>query len=126
MTDQRQNSQEEMVAASARRRLPLLAAAAFALLLLLDRCGVALSYFADWSAVTKERFDDEPTCVPIPRNLSLCHGIGYTKVRGWGIECWWCTRYLPYAKTWLWGNCVLIILVPQLTPSILNNNNWYS
>ena len=81
MTDQRQNSQEEMVAASARRRLPLLAAAAFALLLLLDRCGVALSYFADWSAVTKERFDDEPTCVPIPRNLSLCHGIGYTKVR---------------------------------------------
>ena len=41
------------------------------------------SYFADWSAISKERLfgaDEEPTCVPIPRNLSLCHGIGYNKV----------------------------------------------
>ena len=58
-----------------------LAAAYFVLLVLLDRCGPALCYFADWSAISQERFDDEPTCVPIPRNLSLCHGIGYTKVR---------------------------------------------
>ena len=57
-----------------------LAAAYFVLLVLLDRCGPALCYFADWSAISQERFDDEPTCVPIPRNLSLCHGIGYTKV----------------------------------------------
>ena len=57
-----------------------LAAAYFVLLVLLDLCGPALCYFADWSAISQERFDDEPTCVPIPRNLSLCHGIGYTKV----------------------------------------------
>lgn len=38
-------------------------------------------YFADWSAVTRHGMDREPTCVPIPRNLTLCHNIGYTKMR---------------------------------------------
>ena len=70
------------MSSQARKKRPSLSslAAAYFLLLLLDRCGPALCYFADWSAISQERFDDEPTCVPIPRNLSLCHGIGYTKV----------------------------------------------
>ena len=71
------------MSSQARRKRPrsVSSLAAAYLVLLLDRCGPALCYFADWSAISQERFDDEPTCVPIPRNLSLCHGIGYTKVR---------------------------------------------
>jgi len=38
----------------------------------------ASPYFADWSALTRDR---EPLCVDIPANLSLCHDIGYTKMR---------------------------------------------
>ena len=69
-----------MASQHARSKRPGLASLVAAFLLILDRCGLALCYFADWSAISQERFDDEPTCVPIPRNLSLCHGIGYTKV----------------------------------------------
>ena len=69
------------MASHARSKRPSLASLVAASLVILDRCGLALCYFADWSAISQERFDDEPTCVPIPRNLSLCHGIGYTKVR---------------------------------------------
>ena len=68
------------MASHARSKRPSLASLVAASLVILDRCGLALCYFADWSAISQERFDDEPTCVPIPRNLSLCHGIGYTKV----------------------------------------------
>ncbi len=39
---------------------------------------VAVSYFADWSALTRE---NQPLCVHIPQNLTLCHDIGYTKMR---------------------------------------------
>jgi len=37
-----------------------------------------LSYFADWSMLAREK---QPTCVDIPQNMSLCHNIGYTKMR---------------------------------------------
>ena len=36
------------------------------------------AYFADWSNLARDR---EPMCVPIPSNLSLCHNIGYNKMR---------------------------------------------
>ncbi len=41
------------------------------------QCG-CLAYFADWSSLAQDR---EPLCVDIPRNLTLCHDIGYTKMR---------------------------------------------
>ena len=36
------------------------------------------AYFADWSVLAGDR---QPTCVSIPQNMSLCHNIGYTKMR---------------------------------------------
>jgi hypothetical protein len=36
------------------------------------------AYFADWSALAGDR---QPTCVSIPQNMTLCHNIGYTKMR---------------------------------------------
>jgi len=36
------------------------------------------AYFADWSLLARER---QPTCVDIPENMTLCHNIGYTKMR---------------------------------------------
>ncbi len=39
----------------------------------------ASCYFADWSSLDPR--DGEPLCVRIPRNLTLCHDIGYTKMR---------------------------------------------
>jgi len=38
----------------------------------------ALGYFADWSLLARDR---EPTCVDIPKNMTLCHNIGYSKMR---------------------------------------------
>ena len=38
----------------------------------------AQTYFADWSALAQ---DHQPTCVPIPSNMSLCKDIGYNKMR---------------------------------------------
>jgi len=37
-----------------------------------------MSYFADWSQLAR---DKQPTCVDIPTNMTLCHDIGYTKMR---------------------------------------------
>jgi len=37
-----------------------------------------VGYFADWSLLTRDR---QPTCVDIPTNMTLCHNIGYTKMR---------------------------------------------
>lgn len=37
-----------------------------------------MSYFADWSLLAREK---QPTCVDIPSNMTLCHNIGYTKMR---------------------------------------------
>jgi len=43
-------------------------------------CGfpVSMGYFADWSMLAR---DKQPTCVDIPSNMTLCHNIGYTKMR---------------------------------------------
>lgn len=38
----------------------------------------AFGYFADWSVLTRDR---QPMCVDIPKNMSLCHNIGYNKMR---------------------------------------------
>jgi len=38
-----------------------------------------MSYFADWSMLTRD--SRQPTCVDIPNNMTLCHNIGYTKMR---------------------------------------------
>jgi len=35
-------------------------------------------FFADWSVLARDR---QPACVPIPSNMSLCHNVGYTKMR---------------------------------------------
>ncbi len=51
------------------------------LYLSLHFCGCIGAYFADWSAVTQEHEDARALCVDIPRNLSLCADIGYTKMR---------------------------------------------
>ncbi|XP_040568733.1 secreted frizzled-related protein 5 [Lepeophtheirus salmonis] len=40
--------------------------------------GMSYSYFADWSVLARDR---TPSCVNIPKNLSLCHKIGYTRMR---------------------------------------------
>lgn len=39
---------------------------------------VCHAYFADWSVLAGDR---QPTCVSIPQNMTLCHNIGYTKMR---------------------------------------------
>jgi len=39
---------------------------------------VSMGYFADWSMLAR---DKQPTCVDIPSNMTLCHNIGYTKMR---------------------------------------------
>jgi len=39
------------------------------------------SYFADWSSIGGIGRDDQPVCVSIPTNMSLCKNIGYTKMR---------------------------------------------
>ena len=39
------------------------------------------SYFADWSSIGGIGRDDQPVCVDIPANMSLCKNIGYTKMR---------------------------------------------
>ncbi len=36
------------------------------------------AYFADWGVLGGDR---QPTCVTIPSNMSLCHNIGYNKMR---------------------------------------------
>ena len=33
-----------------------------------------MSYFADWSMLTRD--SRQPTCVDIPNNMTLCHNIG--------------------------------------------------
>ena len=48
------------------------------LLLLFTPSQAYSAYFADFSALAQDR---EPTCVPIPQNMSLCSNIGYTKMR---------------------------------------------
>lgn len=48
------------------------------LLLLLLLVPVVRGYFADWSLLARDR---EPTCVDIPKNMTLCHNIGYSKMR---------------------------------------------
>jgi len=40
--------------------------------------GAVDAYFADWSLLARDR---EPTCVDIPENMTLCHNIGYNKMR---------------------------------------------
>ncbi|KAK7862804.1 hypothetical protein R5R35_004157 [Gryllus longicercus] len=55
-----------------RRLLPLL-------LLVVARAAGARAYFADWGLVGGR--PSQPNCVDIPRNMSLCHGIGYTQMR---------------------------------------------
>jgi len=47
-------------------------------LLLLCLARLSASYFADWSQLAR---DKQPTCVDIPANMTLCHNIGYTKMR---------------------------------------------
>ena len=39
------------------------------------------TYFADWSSIGSIGRDDQPLCVDIPSNMSLCKNIGYTKMR---------------------------------------------
>ena len=39
------------------------------------------SYFADWSSIGGIGQEDQPVCVDIPSNMSLCKNIGYTKMR---------------------------------------------
>jgi len=39
------------------------------------------SYFADWSSIGGIGREDQPVCVSIPANMSLCRNIGYTKMR---------------------------------------------
>ena len=39
------------------------------------------SYFADWSSIGGIGRDDQPVCISIPANMSLCKNIGYTKMR---------------------------------------------
>ena len=92
----------------ARRKRPNVASFLAAVLIVLDRCDPALCYFADWSALS---LDDQPTCVPIPRNLSLCHGIGYTKVcpewilwySFFGLQGHGHFFYRPSSVTAVWG-----------------------
>ena len=50
------------------------------LLLLLSSACLCHGYFADWSSLDP-RGEGEPLCVDIPRNLTLCHDIGYNKMR---------------------------------------------
>lgn len=38
-----------------------------------------VSYYADWGMMGGR--PTQPTCVDIPRNMSLCHNIGYSKMR---------------------------------------------
>jgi len=40
--------------------------------------GHASAYFADWSSLAE---GEQPTCVAIPANMSLCNNIRYTKMR---------------------------------------------
>ena len=107
------------MASHARRKRPSLASLVAALLFILNRCGPAFCYFADWSALANE--DNEPTCVPIPRNLSLCHGIGYTKVSkvpGRINVCIICTLCCSLFYT-LWGvRSVVMLCKAFLTCSI--------
>jgi len=49
------------------------------LLLLLSSSSLSSAYFADWSSFTER--EQQPTCVDIPANMTLCHNIGYTKMR---------------------------------------------
>ena len=39
------------------------------------------AYFADWSAIGGIGRDNQPVCVSIPANMTLCRNIGYTKMR---------------------------------------------
>ena len=39
------------------------------------------AYFADWSAIGGIGRDNQPVCVSIPANMTLCTNIGYTKMR---------------------------------------------
>ena len=39
------------------------------------------AYFADWSSIGGIGRDNQPVCVSIPANMSLCMNIGYTKMR---------------------------------------------
>ena len=41
----------------------------------------AASYFADWSSIGGIGREDQPVCVSIPSNMSLCQNIGYTQMR---------------------------------------------
>lgn len=49
------------------------------LLLLVSSISSSSAYFADWSSFTER--DQQPTCVDIPANMTLCQNIGYTKMR---------------------------------------------
>ena len=49
-------------------------------ILLVSRALGSPERFADWSLLAKDpRFN--PTCVNIPSNMTLCHGVGYNKMR---------------------------------------------
>ena len=39
------------------------------------------TYFADWSSIGGIGREDQPVCVSIPSNMSLCQNIGYTQMR---------------------------------------------
>ena len=45
------------------------------------RLSSASSFFADWSSIGGIGQEDQPVCVDIPSNMSLCKNIGYTKMR---------------------------------------------
>ena len=46
------------------------------------KINLASAYFADWSSIGGiGGRDNQPVCVPIPANMTLCRNIGYTKMR---------------------------------------------
>nr|CAD7433845.1 unnamed protein product [Timema monikensis] len=51
-----------------------------ALLAVIATCG-ARAHFSDWGGLLGGGRPSQPTCVDIPRNMSLCHGIGYHQMR---------------------------------------------
>lgn len=40
---------------------------------------VDMSYYADWGTLASR--PNQPTCMDIPKNMTLCHDIGYSKMR---------------------------------------------
>ncbi|XP_076355813.1 secreted frizzled-related protein 5-like isoform X2 [Tachypleus tridentatus] len=49
------------------------------LLLACAQIGLTATYLTDWNMVGSRL--TQPTCLDIPQNLTLCHGIGYTQMR---------------------------------------------